>query len=518
MQLSGDEATGWNNANRGLASVYQLMQDRGDNFTTGDVYNELRNGGDYSDVLKYYGATTPGWHSGAENMSSIIEAAKNYGRYQTEQESSAEAQARAAVAERNKAADKFTASDGKEYSISREFSDYYKNWETQYNRLAAYGKAAQAVLADATAGAKEKEQAQKALDQAQADMKSMIGDLNSKMVENQWLSATETAPTTWAELRARGREGERGYLGEMTLEDILQRAASRQDEVYQPAPGKDVLDLFRERQEREYKRDFEKEKRRLERARLGQGIAGLAATIGDMVRASEGAPVSQRDWQRIYDNLTAQEKANINNYQVRMAKLNDDIRQQRMAEAQMAAAARDKAADRALKIQLKGAELEQSGRNADKQLEGVKYRADKQLEGTLNRPRQQRAQTNIPMFGTVKFVDSSQNDNTLIALYGKLKGMGLNFGIKDEVVGMDKIQEIKTRVLPALQNASKTATGEWLVEQSDGSFKTLTKKQVQSLLDYVDKVSVNSQQSYQPDDEESSENNGVVKYNSEDVR
>lgn len=100
-----------------------------------------------------------------------------------------------------------------------------------------------------------------------------------------------------------------------------------------------VMDLFRARQEKELEEEKEREARRLEMQRLGTGFAGLAASIGDMVRASEGAPVNPRDWQRIYDNLTAQEKANVNNYKVRMDKLREDARADRMAAAQAAAKA-----------------------------------------------------------------------------------------------------------------------------------------------------------------------------------
>lgn len=96
----------------------------------------------------------------------------------------------------------------------------------------------------------------------------------------------------------------------------------------------DFLNLYNQRQAAEYAKEKEQEQKRLSRERLGHDIASIAASIGDMTRASEGAPVSPRDWQRIYDNLTAQEKANIDNYRVRMAKLHEDEKAARMAQAQ----------------------------------------------------------------------------------------------------------------------------------------------------------------------------------------
>ena len=124
---------------------------------------------------------------------------------------------------------------------------------------------------------------------------------------------------------------------------------------------KTVEELARERMERQYAIDRDREARRLQAERLGHGIADLSATIGDMIRAHEGAPVSPRDWQLIYDNLTAQERANINNYQMRMAKLNEDRRQERMAAAKAAA---------------KAAEVEQKHQNAmAKQQENNEFKA-----------------------------------------------------------------------------------------------------------------------------------------------
>jgi hypothetical protein len=101
----------------------------------------------------------------------------------------------------------------------------------------------------------------------------------------------------------------------------------------------DFLNLYNQRQAAEYAKEKEQEQKRLSRERLGHDIASIAASIGDMTRASEGAPVSPRDWQRIYDNLTAQERANIDNYRVRMAKLHEDEKAARMAQAQAKAKA-----------------------------------------------------------------------------------------------------------------------------------------------------------------------------------
>ncbi|MBQ2048388.1 MAG: AMP-binding protein, partial [Schwartzia sp.] len=137
--------------------------------------------------------------------------------------------------------------------------------------------------------------------------------------------------------------------------NILEEAS--RDRTPKMPEQKSLQERMYERQERQAAIDRDKEARRLKMERLGTGIADLSASIGDMIRAHEGAPVSPRDWQRIYDSLTAQEKANINNYQVRMAKLNEDRRQERMAAAKAAADAQKAAQEQATKMAIEQAKI-----------------------------------------------------------------------------------------------------------------------------------------------------------------
>ena len=160
----------------------------------------------------------------------------------------------------------------------------------------------------------------------------------------------------------------------------------------------DFLNLYNQRQAAEYAREKEQEQKRLSRERLGHDIASIAASIGDMTRASEGAPVSPRDWQRIYDNLTAQERANIDNYRVRMAKLHEDEKAARMAQAQAQAKAVGDAQKRDNDWLMKQFELNWKGDEAkknrilelmklqSKESENSKYR---QLQRDLEGIRQQ---------------------------------------------------------------------------------------------------------------------------------
>lgn len=83
------------------------------------------------------------------------------------------------------------------------------------------------------------------------------------------------------------------------------------------------------------------EQRALDRQRARTGLADLAAGIGDMIKASNGAIVTPRDYQAMYNSLTEQQKTNYNNYLARM---------QAMKEAEKAKA--KEAADRAYQEKL----------------------------------------------------------------------------------------------------------------------------------------------------------------------
>lgn len=136
------------------------------------------------------------------------------------------------------------------------------------------------------------------------------------------------------------------YETENALIQALQLANTRTE--YAPEQ-KSVEDRIRERQAMQEEVDMQTRNRELARAKSRAGFVGLAASIGDMIRASEGARVDPREWQNIYDNLTAQERANVDNYRVRMAKMHEDARQERLAAKAAAAAALEKQKDRDFK-------------------------------------------------------------------------------------------------------------------------------------------------------------------------
>lgn len=65
------------------------------------------------------------------------------------------------------------------------------------------------------------------------------------------------------------------------------------------------------------------EQRAIQRQQSRLGLAELAAGIGDMIKASGGAIVTPRDYKAMYDSLTAQQRANYDNYLARMQALKE---------------------------------------------------------------------------------------------------------------------------------------------------------------------------------------------------
>jgi hypothetical protein len=129
-------------------------------------------------------------------------------------------------------------------------------------------------------------------------------------------------------------------------------------------PHNETFDEKLARKEREQARiDLLTQQRALERQRARTGLADLAAGVGDMIKASNGAIVTPRDYQAMYDTLTAQQKVNYNNYLARM---------QAMKEAEKAKA--KEAADRAYNERL----LKEKYAREDALLKAAQEREDAQ--------------------------------------------------------------------------------------------------------------------------------------------
>jgi hypothetical protein len=79
------------------------------------------------------------------------------------------------------------------------------------------------------------------------------------------------------------------------------------------------------RKEREKERiDLLTQQKALQRQQARLGLADLAAGIGDIIKASGGALVDKRDYQDMYNRLTAQQQKNFDNYLARMEALKQE--------------------------------------------------------------------------------------------------------------------------------------------------------------------------------------------------
>ena len=329
------------------------------------------------------------------------------------------------------------------------------------------------------------------------------------------------------------------YETENAIEQALTLAGNRTEYDPEAEDKRSFEERYREREEQKAEIEKRTKQREIERANNRLSIAGLAATIGDMVRASEGGRVDPRDWQQMYDNLTAQEKANVDNYRLRMQKLEDDANRQRMQDKQIAAeAARQReqyefqAGENEKNRELTRSENEKKRAarlvQTDKNNKAAQERTNTQVYG---RGQRTPAQTNITFRGKTHFLNSSHNDNTLVTLYGMLKSKGLDFGIEDALLGPNKIPEIKARVLPALQNMKELPDGSYMITfptKIDGEERTssrkLSLKDVEELENYLLTVSgkqsggSNYEYSSTTQKTDSAATNTPIQYDPNDVR
>ena len=93
-------------------------------------------------------------------------------------------------------------------------------------------------------------------------------------------------------------------------------------------PHKETYEeMIQRRQLEKEKLDYQTQQRELQRKHARLGLADLAAGFGDMIKASNGAVVSKREFDNMYNQLTEQQKKNFDTYMARMQKLKDDAKE-----------------------------------------------------------------------------------------------------------------------------------------------------------------------------------------------
>lgn len=455
-------------ANRAADRLWQLYQEN-DNPSDSDIEAAL--GSDAFAFNRVYGDKKDNWatafghgYLGGNITSSQRAAADEYRRkrqeYEDQQAASKQDAARAAYE-----AQYVVKLGDTEIPITKDFSDNVKSIGEAYSRLMS--------SEEALDNPENKTKRQQVVGALREQLKAAGIDLGPAPEGGEFETIqdlVESAPD---------------YQTENAIMQALQMAGDRKD--YDPESQVDVLQMQQERDERKAAIDLRNKNREIERARNRQSIAGLAAMIGDMIRASEGARVDPRDWQQMYDNLSAQEKANVNNYQIRMQKIADDIKQQRMLEKQRA----DAKAAAQLKLDADAAEKEKDRRNRI-QLQKMKAEASR-INATIYAGSRQaggggsKSASNIRAFGNNNEIDASQYDATMRAVYGMLKNFGVNFGIGESITGAKATPEVINRTATALQNAEQNEDGTWTITTPVGTFELTDdeKKQIDDYLAYV---------------------------------
>ena len=117
-------------------------------------------------------------------------------------------------------------------------------------------------------------------------------------------------------------------------EDVLDELGFRDGAGNIARPHRKTYEeILAEQQRKQQELDYIKQQKALQRQQARVGLADIAAGIGDMIKASGGALVDKRDYQDMYNRLTAQQQKNFDNYLARMEALKQEEKaKQRLAE------------------------------------------------------------------------------------------------------------------------------------------------------------------------------------------
>ena len=251
-------------------------------------------------------------------------------------------------------------------------------------------------------------------------------------------------------------------------------------------------------EELQAQRDAEKERidlrtrqRELERKQARIGLADIAASIGDMIRASQGANVSNRDLKEMYNSLTAQQQANYDAYVARTQKMKEDAK---------AAAARQRERNEDKAYQSEEAEKNRIWKAGEE----VKNRLFQAEQAEKNRQSQEMIASN-KLNAELKKLDNQigrEKVNKIIqnggfvwkgSLYGT-GGSGGNSTIMNRIYGIlskyDDFNEYTQGVLGSVnlegaegrQSAINAAVNGWIAQQGNNLDENIS-KEIQEVLD-----------------------------------
>lgn len=169
------------------------------------------------------------------------------------------------------------------------------------------------------------------------------------------------------------------------------------------------------------------EQKALQRQQARLGLADLAAGIGDMIKASNGAIVTPRDYQAMYNSLTEQQKTNYNNYLARMQALKEQEKAKQKEAADRAYQEKQIAEQRAWQeaqtAEQRAWQEEQNKKNRDWQNANREDEQAHQLE--VLGVKMSGADVNKVAKGESVFIGNTpypSSDSIALALYTKMNG------------------------------------------------------------------------------------------------
>jgi hypothetical protein len=120
-------------------------------------------------------------------------------------------------------------------------------------------------------------------------------------------------------------------------EDVLNELGFRDGAGNIARPHRKTYEeILAEQQKKQQELDYINQQKALARKQARLGLADIAAGIGDIIKASGGALVDKRDYQDMYNRLTAQQQKNFDNYLARMQALKEQEKAKQKEAAEQA--------------------------------------------------------------------------------------------------------------------------------------------------------------------------------------
>ena len=271
--------------------------------------------------------------------------------------------------------------------------------------------------------------------------------------------------------------------------DALDDLGFIDDDLNYLRPHNETFEEKLARKERERERiELAAQQQALERQRTRAGLADLVAGFGDMAKAAGGAMVTPRDYQAVYNSLTAQQQKNYDNYLLRMQAAKEAAKQKQREAEQRAYqeqlmdkqfAMQNEAARTAqeYKLQLEAAKAQYKQELAEANAREAMLRLEKKLahDYTSDQLKKVTDGSSIYWNDTMHDIDKNKSNGTFGAIYGLLEQYlrgnegfsSVLSGIEDPY-GESTESKVRSIVARAVKDPSVMATVPTEVKQEIG--------------------------------------------------